>query len=242
MEWYIVYIVMSLLIIPCLILGSFSNARVNAVFDKSSKILSRKGITSCELAEQMLSHAGIDDVSIAEINGKLSDCYDSKHKVVKLSTSVIRSSSVAALGITAHEIGHAVQDHKKMWLFRFRQTFVPIVNLVSRAFVPLIVVGTLLSFAFYLPMVGNIICWISAVLYGLSFLFYLITLPLERDASKKALQLLEELNALDNDELYTAKAVLRTALYTYLSAFTISLVYFLKALSFAFMVAGERDR
>ncbi len=242
MDWYIVYIVMSILVVPCLILGSICNARINIVFDKSSKILSRKNITAAELAVKLLEHAEIDNVDVAEINGKLTDCYDSKHKVVKLSTSVIRSSSVAALGITAHEIGHAVQDHKKMWLFRFRQTFVPIVNLVSRAFVPLIVVGTLLSFAFYLPTIGNIICWASAVLYGLSFLFYLITLPLERDASKKALKMLEELNALDNDELYTAKQVLKAALYTYLSAFTVSLVYFLRALSYAFLVAGNRDK
>lgn len=242
MDLYIVYIVMSILIIPCLILGSFCNARVHSVFERNSKINSRKGITGVELAEKMLNHAGIDDVDIAEINGRLSDCYDPKHKVVKLSSAVIRSSSVAALGITAHEIGHAVQDHKNMWLFRFRKIFVPIVNFVSRAFVPLVVVGTLLSFAFYLPEVGNIICWISAGLYGLSFLFYLITLPLERDASKKALKMLEELGVLENDELYAAKNVLRTALYTYLSAFTISLVYFLKALSFAFMVAGEREK
>lgn len=240
MDWYIVYIVSVILIIPCLILGSISTTKVSTTFDKYSKILSRKGINSCELAQKIMNYAGIDDVDIAEINGKLTDCYDSKHKVVKLSSATIRSTSVAALGVTAHELGHAIQDHKKTFMFRLRRVLVPTFNFFSRAFVPLLVIGTLLSFVFYIPNVGDIVCWISVGMYAMSLIFHLITLPLEFDASKRALKLLEELEILERDELDGAKAVLRAAIYTYISALAVSLVYFLKALGFAMMIAGDR--
>lgn len=240
MDWFIVYIVATVLIFPCLIIGSYSTTKVNSTFDRYAKVLSKKGITSCEVAKILVEKFKLDDVSIAEINGKLTDCYDSKHKVIKLSSSVIRSSSLAAIGVTAHELGHAMQDKEKMSLFRFRNFFVPVANFFSRAFVPIMIVGTLLSFTFYIPYVGNIICWISVATYGLSFIFYLITVPLEKNASKRALKMLQEAEILDYTETKSAKSVLDAAFLTYIAAFTTAFVYFLRIFSFAMQLLDNR--
>ena len=240
MSAYIVYIVAVALILPCIIYGSYATTHVQAVYNKYSKVASKKFIASVELATKILEKEGIDDVSVAEINGNLTDCYDPKHKVVKLSTNTIRSTSIAALGVTAHEFGHVIQDHKKTLLFRLRTACVPVLNFVSRAFVPILIIGTLFSFTFYLPTVGNIICWISVALYGLTFLFYLITLPLERDASKKALKILADYDILDSNELVGAKQVLSAAIMTYFATFATSFIYFIKALSFVLMTSGNR--
>lgn len=240
MTWFIVYIVAIVLVIPCIIYGSYATTHVQAIYNKYSRVGSKKYIASVELAQTFFEKEGIDDVSVAEINGNLTDCYDSKHKVVKLSSSTIRSTSIAALGVTAHELGHVMQDHKKTFLFRFRTLFVPFVNFVSRAFVPLLVIGSLFSFTFYLPVVGNIICWISVGLYALSFIFYLITLPLEYNASKRAIKMLTDYDILDESEIAGAKSVLKAAISTYFATFATSFVYFIRALSFAIMATDRR--
>ena len=223
MTWFIVYIVAVILVIPCIIYGSYATTHVQAIYDKYSRVGSKKYIAALELVQTVFEKENIDDVTIAEINGNLTDCYDPRHKVVKLSTSTIRSTSISALGVTAHELGHVLQDHKKTFLFRLRTACVPFINFVSRAFVPLLVIGSLLSFSFYIPVVGNIVCWISVGLYALSFIFYLITLPLEYDASKRALKILEEYDILDGSELNNAKMVLKAAISTYLRAAPLSI-------------------
>lgn len=240
MDWTLLYIITFVLLIPCFIYGAVSQSNVYSTFEKYSKVLAKSGITASELAKKLLSASGIDNVDVELINGKLTDCYDSKHKVIKLSSSTFNSSSVSALGVCAHEIGHAIQDKNKNLLFRIRRILVPILNIISRAFMPLILLGSILSFAFYLESIGYYIILASVVLYGLSFLFYLVTLSLEFDASKKALNLLKTTNVLDDEELVQAKSVLSAAAKTYISAFLTSLLYFLRFLSYA-MIFTRRD-
>ncbi len=240
-SWMIVYIVATLLILPSVIWGAICQSRAVSVFDRYSKVAPSNGITASELTKKLLENANINDVDVVKINGKLTDCYDPRHKVIKLSSSTYDSSSMSALGVCAHEVGHAIQDNKKMFLFRLRLFLVPIVNFINRLFIPLVLVGSLLSFAFYLPYIGEIIIWISVALYGASLLFYLVTLPLERDASKRALKILDETELFTNDELSVSKNVLTAAIYTYISALVTTTLYFLRFLSYALIFAKNKD-
>ena len=240
MDWSLIYIISSLLIIPVLIYGVIAQSSVNATFNKYAKIPSSKGVTAAELTRKLLSNAGITDVSVETINGHLTDCYDSKHKVVKLSTSTYNSTSLAALGVCAHEVGHAIQDARGSFLFRLRHALVPVCNLISRAFIPLILIGSILSFTFYIEAIGYYICLASIISYGASLVFQLVTLPLEYDASKRAITLLRETGAFSETEISQSKQVLSAAIQTYISGVFTTLVYFLRFLSYA-MIFRSND-
>ena len=177
--------------------------------------------------------AGIEGVDIVQINGRFTDCYDPRHKVVKLSTATYGSSSVAALGVCAHEVGHAIQDAKGSFLFRLRLALVPVINFVSKLFVPLVLFGSILSFVLYIESVGYYITIAAVILYGASMIFYMLTLPLEYDASKKAVQLLRDTGTLTGGELDSAKKVLKAAIQTYVAELVVSILYFLRFLSYA---------
>lgn len=240
--WIIVYIVATVLILPSVIVGIACQGNVNATFDKYSKVPCKSGITTGELAQKLLENEGIKDVNVVKINGKLSDCYAPRYKVVKLSESTYNSNSMASLGVCAHEVGHAVQHAKGMFLFRLRSLFVPIINFANKLFVPLILVGSILGFTFSILDVGFYIVLASVILYGLSLIFQLITLPLEYNASKRALEMMKKLNCFEDYELEDAKKVLKAAIYTYVASFGTSLFYFLRFLSYAFVVAKTRDK
>lgn len=240
MDWITLYIVASILLVPMFLYSLFASYSTDATFNKYKNISSRCGMTASELTEELLKKANITNVKIERINGKLTDCYDPKHKVVKLSDSTYNSSSVSALGVCAHEVGHAVQDHKNMFLFRLRIFFVPILNLINRLYIPLILIGSILSFTFLIPAVGYYIVLGSVIAYGASMLFYFITLPLEYDASKKALNMMKELGEFSETEISQAKQVLNAAIKTYISATLSSVLYFLRFLSYAMIFRNDR--
>lgn len=238
--WYIVYIASIVLFFPSLILGVIAQNKTVSTFEKYSKYKSICGITAQELSLVLLANAGVKDVRIEEINGKLTDCYDPKNKVLKLSTSTINSTSMAALGVCAHEVGHAIQDNQKMFTFRLRSAIVPVMNFFSKAFVPLILIGSLLSFTFYLPQIGLYVLWASVISYGLSFIFYLVTLPLEYNASKRAGEILTKCDFFTPEEVQASKKVLNAAIWTYVSALATSMLYFLRFLSLANLLSDRR--
>lgn len=238
--WYIVYFLSIVLFIPSLILGVVSQNKTVSTFEKYSKYTTLCKITASELSLVLLANAGIKDVKIEQINGKLTDCYDPRNKVLKLSSSTINSTSVAALGVCAHEVGHAIQHNRNMFVFRLRTILVPIMNFFSRAFCPLVLIGSLLSFTFYLPNIGLVILWGSVISYGLSFLFYLVTLPLEYDASKRAGEILEKCDCFTPEEIEGSKKVLNAAIWTYISALATSMLYFLRFLSLARILDNDR--
>ena len=241
MDWTLIYIVASLLILPVLIYGAIAQSNVNATFHKFSNKLSSSGKSAAIYAQQLLVKAGVLNVKVVPINGRLTDCYDPKRKVVKLSDATYTSTSIAAIGVATHEVGHAIQDAKGSFLFKLRIALVPICNFISYAYIPLIFVGSILSFTFYIETVGYYICLASIVMYGASLLFQLVTLPLERDASNKALKLLSESGDFSDTELAQAKKVLNAAIQTYIAGTLTSLVYFLRFLSYAMIFTRRRD-
>jgi len=240
MDWTTLYIITAILILPVFFYSLISQSKVDSTFEKYSKHFAESGITGAELAHKLLNNADITNVDIVKINGKLSDCYDPRNKVLKLSNSVFDSNSIAALGVAAHEVGHAIQDAKHNPIFRIRQVIIPVANFITRAFIPLIFIGAILNFMFFLPAVGYYITLASLISYGASLLIYFVTLPLEYDASKKALALLAESSTLSRDELDGSKKVLNAAIHTYIAAFLSSLIYFLRFLSFI-MILNKKD-
>jgi len=240
MDWVTIYIICGLLIIPIFIYSLISQIKVNSTFDKFKDVFAHSNITAAELANKLLKESNISNVDVDRINGKLTDCYDPRNKVVKLSTNVYNSSSIAALGICAHEIGHAIQDAKKNIVFRIRQIIIPVTNLITKAFIPLLLIGAILNTMFFLPAIGYYITIFSLISYGASLLIYFVTLPLEYDASKKALALLDKTNTLSSEEMASAKQVLTAAIHTYIAAFLSSLIYFLRFLSWI-MIFNNRD-
>ena len=230
--WYYVYIVSVLLFVPSLILGTIAQRKTVSTFDKYSKYKSICGVTAVDFVTILLSKAGITDVEIVQINGKLTDCYDHRNKILRLSDSTINSISMTSLGICAHEIGHAIQHHEKMTYFSIRNAIIPVMNIFAKAFCPLVIIGSLISFSFNLPHVGIFVLWGSVILYGISFLFYLITFPIEFNASKRAVELLKNCDFFLPEEIEVSKKVLNAAIWTYISALISALLFFINFLSY----------
>ena len=233
MDWITLYIIATILILPTLIYGSIAQSRTMHAFNKLSKETTNANISGAELARMLLNKAGASNVDVVEINGKLTDCYDPINKVVKLSRETYASVSVAALGVVAHEVGHAVQDHKNMFLFKFRSALIPICNFVSRAFIPMVLLGSILGFTLWIPSAGYIITWVGVGMYALSLIISFATLGVEIDASNRALELIKQTGLFDETEIRKANTVLQAAITTYIASFTTSLLYFLRFLSYA---------
>lgn len=210
-----------LLIIPALILSLYAQAKVNSNFKKYSKVYNQRGITGAEVARRILSDAGINDVTIDHAPGNnLGDHYDPRNKVIRLSDEVFGSTSVAAAGIAAHECGHAIQEARGYVPNKLRMSFVPLANLGSMAAIPLFFIGILLSIGFLQTL--------GIAFFSLTTLFYLITLPVEFNASSRALKILASDNYLAPDEVNGARQVLAAAALTYLAAALMSLLQLLR--------------
>lgn len=240
MNWILMYIIAGILLLPMLIYGLFAQANIQNVFRKYLAYPTRSNITASELAKALLLRSGIKDVEVVPIKGHLDDCYDPKRKVVKISVASYNLTSVAALGVAAHEVGHAVQHHNKSFLFRLRSAIVPVVNIISKMYIPLVLAGSIMNFMFWLPTVGFWICWGSVIAYGASLIFYLVTLPLEFDASKRAIQMMRETESFSETELKQAKHVLNAAAQTYIATSLTQLIYFLRFLSYAMIFSDNR--
>ncbi len=215
-----------LLIIPAMILALFAQSRVSSTFDKYSKVSSRRGYTGADVARQLLLSAGINDVSVERISGHLTDHYDPKGKVLRLSDSVYASSSIAALGVAAHETGHAIQHRESYFPLTFRTAIFPVVNIGSKLSMPLIMIGLL--FGYFSG--SNILLLIGIILFATVVFFQIITLPVEFNASSRALKLLGQYNYLSNDEIAPAKKVLSAAALTYVAAAAVAISNLLRLL------------
>jgi Zn-dependent membrane protease YugP len=183
------------------------------------------------------------DISVGSVGGELTDHYHPAKKIVNLSQSTYSSSSVAAVAVAAHEMGHVMQKKDGYALYKLRTALVPAVNIGSWLAMPLVLIGILLDFfvlasgetlGFYIAMIG-------VALYGGSFLFALVTLPVELDASRRAQKMLIEEGILTQDEIPAAKEVLSAAALTYLASLLTSLVYFLRFLFYVLTIFGKRD-
>lgn len=216
-----------LLIIPGLILSVIAQVAVQNAYNKYSRIRAKSGVTADALAEKLLYENGCN-VSIHPIKGNLTDNYNPRNKTLSLSQSTYGRNSVAALGVAAHEVGHAVQDEKHYVLLKFRSAIVPVVNFGSGLAVPLVILGVLLELFIENPTVGSFFITLGIAAYALATVFSLITLPVEINASRRAMHMLSESGALDGEELHGAKKVLTAAAMTYLASLLTSLLYLLR--------------
>lgn len=217
------------LVLPAVIFALWAQFNVKSTFSKYSRIASRSGMTGFDSARRILDANGLGDVRIAHVSGDLTDHYNPTDNTIYLSDSVYGSDSAAAIGVAAHEAGHAVQHATGYTPIKIRSAIIPITNIGSNLAMPLIILGIILSFP--------TLAYIGVAAFGLSTLFQLVTLPVEFDASGRALKALE--GSLDGDDLASARKVLRAAALTYVAALAVSLVNLLRLL---IIVAGNDRR
>lgn len=219
-----------LLVVPALLLGLWAQSRVNSAYSRYSRVYGSRGYTGQEVARQILDQNGLYNIPIERIPGQMTDHYDPRAGVVRLSEGVYSSSSLAAVGIAAHECGHAVQHANRYAPLTIRNVIIPVTNIGSKLAVPLILVGFL--FSFY-PLVI-----IGLIGYALIALFQLITLPVEFNASSRAMAVIAGNFLLDEEEQRGARKVLNAAALTYVAALVASLAQLLRL----FLLAGGRRR
>lgn len=219
-----------LLIIIGVVLSMMASAKVKSTYAKYSSVRSAIGITGAEAADRILRNAGIYDVSIQQVSGNLTDHYDPRNKVLKLSEAVYGSTSVAAIGVAAHECGHAMQDAKAYAPLRFRGALVPVANFGSSISWPLILIGLIFGGS------GNILITIGILMFSIAVLFQIVTLPVEFNASKRALVALENNGILYNDENAKVKKVLSAAAMTYVAGAAAAVLQLLRLV----MLFGRR--
>jgi len=217
-----------ILVIPGLLLGLYAQFKVKSTFDRYSRIRTKSGLTAEQAARALLSRGGSANVTISRVNGSLTDHYDPRSNTLRLSDTVYGSDSVAAVGVAAHECGHALQEHDGYGLLKLRTALVPVVNIGSSLYLPIFMAGLLFSWE-PLQMVG-ILC------FGLTLLFSLVTLPVEINASKRALGMLD--GVLEAEELRGARAVLSAAALTYLASVISSALQLLRLI----LISRSRNR
>lgn len=220
-----------ILIILGLVLSAAASAYVNRTFKKYDEYGSRHRITATDAAQYILQSADIHDVSIQEIDGHLTDNYNSSDKTLSLSQSTANSTSVAAIGVAAHEVGHAIQDHTGYVPLRLRASLVPVANFGSMVSFPLILIGMLLSW-------NQTLIHLGIIAFSLALLFQLVTLPVEFNASIRAVSILSNGSLLDDDEVPMVKKVLTAAALTYVAA---ALSTFLQLLRLILLFGNNRD-
>lgn len=227
------------LVVPAIIFSLITSARVKSTFNTYSKVRNARGMTGADAARAVLNANGVSGVRIERISGELSDHYDPGANVIRLSQSVYDAPTPAAVGVAAHEAGHAVQYAQNYGPIKFRAAIVKVTNIGSKLSMPLILIGLLLmSFArlsvfydlFYYIAIAGVLC------YSLCVVFQLVTLPTEFNASRRALRAIEGSNLLTQEEQKGARKVLRAAAMTYVAALAVSLTQFLRLL----MLVGRR--
>ena len=205
-----------MIMIPPLIFMIYATARVNSTFKKYSKIANSQGITGAEAGERLLRANDLGNIKIEGVKSRLGDHYDPSKKVLRLSPEVAGTPSVAALGIVAHEVGHAVQDKVGYAFMRFRTSLVPAANLGSTLGYIFVILGALL--AGFGTAFGMTVVWIGVFLFSLAVIFSLVTLPVEYNASNRARQMLRSTGMVSTQEYDGASAVLSAAALTYVAA------------------------
>ncbi|MCF8009349.1 MAG: zinc metallopeptidase [Halanaerobiales bacterium] len=205
-----------LMLIPVLIIAMYAQYKVKSTFNKYSKVDSNINKSASEIVRELLDDNGIKDVSVNLIKGNLNDYYDPKNKKLNLSQSIYNSSSIAAIGVAAHEAGHAIQDFKGYRPLRLRATLVPAASIGSSWGLPLAIFGFFIQ--------SQLMIVLGFFMFLGAFVFHLVTLPVEFNASSKALTLLKNNSYLNQEEINGAKKVLKAAAFTYISATLVALV------------------
>ena len=225
--WYIV------LVMPAVILSLIASVRVNSTFKQYSRVRSQRGITGAEAARRVLDSNGLYSVKIERVRGNLTDHFNPKNNTIYLSDSVHDSPSTAAIGVAAHEAGHAVQHAVGYTPIKIRAAIIPVTNFASRLSLPLILLGLLLSASGLIAL-----AYLGVACFAMSTVFQLVTLPTEFNASRRALDAISSSGILSRDELGGAKRVLSAAAMTYVAALAVSLMQLLRLL----LIVGGSSR
>lgn len=220
------------LVLIGVVLSMAASAKVNSTYAKFSQVRSMTGLTGAEAAKRLLNSQGIYDVQVRHVAGKLTDHYDPRTKTVNLSDAVYGSTSVAAIGVAAHECGHAIQDNTEYVPLRLRAAIVSAVNIGATISWPVIIFGVLIG------GLGSPLVMIGILLFSLSVLFQLVTLPVEFNASARAVRLLDSMGILKGQEVGYTKQVLGAAALTYVAAAAGSI---LQLLRLVILFGGRRD-
>ena len=227
--WDPTYILVVIGAIICMI----ASAKVKTTFNKYSQYRSYSGMNGAQVAQRVLEAAGIYDVTVRHVSGNLTDHYDPSTKTVNLSDPVYNSYSVAALGVAAHECGHAIQHAKNYAPLSLRSALVPVANFGSMLAWPLILIGLFIN-----GRSSTLIVDLGIVLFSVAVLFQLVTLPVEFDASRRALVMLRTQNILSDDELKNTRKVLKSAAFTYVASAAAAILQLLRII---LLVGGRRD-
>ena len=224
------YLVFILALLACMVFSMIAGGKVKSAYSAYSRVPCRSGLSGRETAERLLRMNGVYDIALGRVSGELTDHYAPNQSIVNLSTGTADSRSVAAAAVAAHEIGHVMQNKEGYGPYRVRT--------------PLVLIGILLDTYVRTanPDTGFYVAMAGVVLYGGSFLFSLVTLPVELDASRRAGEMLLAAGVIAEDELPAAKKVLSAAALTYLASLLTSFVYFLRFLLYVLSVFGKRDR
>ena len=222
-----------LLVLPCMLLALWASANVNSTFKKYSGQFSSRGITGAEAARRVLSANGVTGVRIESVPGNLTDHYDPKSNVIRPSQNVFSSSSTAAIGVACHEAGHAVQYAKSYGPIKIRAAIIPITNIGSKLAMPLILLGLALSF---LEGMSYAFVYLGIACFGLSLVFQLVTLPVEFNASRRAMAAIQHGDILTKEEQVGARKTLRAAAMTYVAATAVALAQLVRLL----LIFGRR--
>lgn len=209
-----------ILVLPMIILSMIASAKVNSSFKKYSKVFSQRGLTGAQAAFEILRHYGITDVKIERVGGNLTDHYDPRTNVIRLSDNVYNSTSVAAIGVACHEAGHAAQYAQNYAPIKIRNTVLPVANLGSKLGIPLAILGFFLGF--------TSLAYAGVIFFSFAVSFQLITLPVEFNASKRAIQVIGDADILSEEEKVGARKVLTAAAMTYVASLAVSIASLLR--------------
>ncbi len=230
MPWFFIDYWYVILVLPALILAYWAQFRVNSTFEKYSRVATRGGMTGYAAARMVLDRNGLSHVAIEEVKGHLSDHFDPRTNVIRLSSAVYHGANAAAAGVAAHEAGHAVQYAEQYAPMRLRAAIIPVTNFGSRLALPLLLIGILLA---YPPL-----AYAGVLAFGLSTLFQLVTLPVEFNASRRAMAAIGDSGRFGAEEAEGARRVLSAAALTYVAALAVSLANLLRL----FMIVGGSRR
>lgn len=219
-----------LILIPAVLLSMWAQSRVSSTFAQYSGVYAHGGVTADQVARMLLTRFGLGSMPINRVSGSLTDNYNPADRTLNLSESVYNSRSIASIGVAAHEVGHAIQHSKLYAPLMFRNSIVPVVNLTTQASMPLFFIGLIMG--------NSMLLNLGIILFCGSLVFHLVTLPVELDASSRALKLLKETGTLTSDELAGARKVLNAAALTYVAAALMSILQLVRLI----MIKNSRER
>lgn len=225
-----------LIVLPGFLLAMWAQMRVRSAYRTGASLPLRPVMTGANVARRILDSNGLSDVAIEMVPGELSDHYDPRARVLRLSSAVYHGNNVAAVGVAAHEAGHALQHGKRYAPLFLRMALVPVCNIGSRLAMPLFFIG--LIFAYTAPLMGEWLMFLGIAAYSLAVVFQLVTLPVEFNASRRAMRCLSASGTMRDDELRGARRVLSAAAMTYVAALAVGLLSILRLL----LIAGSQSR